>query len=123
MSVIDLVVADRLKALRQSRQMGLEQMAEQMGVEVSRLVRLEAGEERLAAACLAEIARRFDVPMSSFFEGIERTGSAETRSTSNRDAIITYLFGDLSDPQKRALLRLAKVLTEQPETREQPHGT
>ena len=126
MSGIDRVVADRLRALRQSRHLSLEQMAERMGVEVPTLVSFEAGEERIAAACLVEIARRFDVPVSSFFQGLERTGfagSPEATSTSNRDAIISYLFGDRSEPQKRALLSLVKVLTDEPDARDRPHGT
>ena len=126
MNGIDRVVADRLRALRQSRHLSLEQMAERMGIAVTTLVSYEAGEARIAAACLVEIARRFDVPVSSFFQGLERTGfggSPEAGSTSHRDAIISYLFGDRSEPQKRALLSLVKVLTDEPETRERPHGT
>ena len=126
MNGIDRVVADRLRALRQSRHLSLEQMAERMGIAVTTLVSYEAGEARIAAACLVEIARRFDVPVSSFFQGLERTGpagSTEAVSTSNRDAIISYLFGDRSEPQKRALLSLVKVLTDEPETRDRPHGT
>jgi transcriptional regulator with XRE-family HTH domain len=126
MNGIDRVVADRLRALRQSRHLSLEQMAERMGIAVTTLVSYEAGEARIAAACLVEIARRFEVPVSSFFQGLERTGSTdspEAVSTSNRDAIISYLFGDRSEPQKRALLSLVKVLTDEPETRDRPHGT
>ena len=126
MSGIDRVVADRLRTLRQSRHLSLEQMAERMGVAVPTLVSFETGEARIAAACLVEIARRFDVPVSSFFQGLERTGtpgSPEAVPTSHRDAIISYLFGDRSEPQKRALLSLVKVLTDEPETRDRPHGT
>jgi transcriptional regulator with XRE-family HTH domain len=120
---IDQHVADRLKALRQSRHMSPEEMARQMGVEVPTLIRFEAGHDRLAAACLVELARRFDVPVSSFFEGLQRTGSEEGWPTSSREAILSYLFGDLSDPQKGALLSLVKALTEEQETGERSHGT
>lgn len=126
MSGIDRIVADRLRTLRQSRHLSLEQMAERMGVGVPTLMSYETGEVRIAAACLVEIARRFDVPVSSFFQGLQRTGSSgspEANSTSRRDAIVSYLFGDRSEPQRSALLSLVKVLTDEPETRDRPHGT
>lgn len=126
MSGVDLVVASRLRALRQSRLLTLEQVAEYLRAETQQVSRYEASDERVSATHLVDLARLFDVPISSFFEGLERVDLAEPAlegSFSSHDEIMKYLFGNLSDPQRSALLGLVKALSEQTEPKERSHGT
>ena len=126
MTGVDLVVANRLRALRQSRLLSVEQVAEVMGTNAQQVLRYEACQERVGAAQLVDLARLFDVPVSNFFEGLDHERQAEPPlegSPGKQDKITNYLFESLSDPQKDALLSLVKALGKPPDDKERSHGT
>lgn len=67
---IDVHVGARLLQMRMARNMTREQLAQRIGIDVARLRAHENGAVRIDAARMLAIARVFDVPTGSFFDGL-----------------------------------------------------
>lgn len=126
MSGIDAEIGRRLRALRQTRGMTMEQVAVRVGVRYQQIQKYEAGANRVSAGRLLAFARLFDVPIGAFFEKVETAADRPTREAAALDSRgfrLAHEFDKLSEPQKRAVLSLVQSMSTGRETSEQRDGT
>ena len=117
MGGIDVEIGRRLRALRWTRGLSMEQVAARIGIAYQQIQRYEAGSTRLSANRLFELARLFDVPIGAFFEDLERAADGsghEAPILDGRGFRLAYEFSKLSEPQKRAVLSLVRSMSEEP---------
>lgn len=82
------VIGARIREERTRREMTLEELAEQVGVDAPRLSRYERGERGVDTVVLRRIARLFELPVDAFFEApaadgvvaLARRGDADDES-------------------------------------------
>jgi transcriptional regulator with XRE-family HTH domain len=122
MGGIDAAIGSRLRALRQSRYMTLDQVAERIGVRAQQIQKYETGQNRVAAARLFEFARLFDVPLSAFYDSLDREAAAP-KPQDSRGLQLAHEFDKLSEAQKRAVLSLVRSLSDPKDDKGQPYGT
>lgn len=67
---IDLHVGNRLKALRNLRQMSQQELAREVGLTFQQIQKYERGANRIAASRLYEFAATLGVSIGSFYEGL-----------------------------------------------------
>lgn len=67
---IDRHLGARLRHLRLARDMAQADLGKRLGVSFMQVQKYERGANRVSAARLFEIARIFDVPVGSFFDGL-----------------------------------------------------
>ena len=68
---LDEHLGRRVRALRRSRRISQEAMAEHLGVSTQQVQKYETAANRISAASLFAIARLLAVPICCFFEGHE----------------------------------------------------
>ncbi len=68
---IDAHVGARLRHLRRARDMAQAELGRRLGVSFMQVQKYERGVDRVSATRLFQIARIFEVPIESFFEGLE----------------------------------------------------
>lgn len=119
MSGMDVEIGRRLRALRWTRGMTMEQVAARIGVRYQQVQKYETGSNRLSANRLFEFAQLFGVPIGAFFEDVEvaadRDGG-EAGGLDGRGFKLAYEFDKLSEPQKKAVLSLVRSMSDPPET-------
>jgi transcriptional regulator with XRE-family HTH domain len=69
---IDVIVGERLAALRFARSVSAAQLASVLGISAAELAAYEAGSTRVTPAHLIEICRYFEVTLQSLFPGPSR---------------------------------------------------
>ncbi|MEQ8177600.1 MAG: helix-turn-helix transcriptional regulator [Amphiplicatus sp.] len=69
---IDEFIGSRLREIRVSKHMSLEEMAKATGISRAQIQRYESGVNRVTASGLFELARFFGVSTSFFYEGLEQ---------------------------------------------------
>jgi transcriptional regulator with XRE-family HTH domain len=121
MGGIDAAIGSRLRALRQSRSMTLDQVAERIGVRAQQIQKYETGQNRIAAARLFEFARLFDVPLTAFYDSLDREAPPAARDS--RGLQLAHEFDKLSEAQKRAVLSLVRSLSDARDDTGKPYGT
>jgi transcriptional regulator with XRE-family HTH domain len=62
------LVGERIIAIRRKRHWTQEQLAEEMGVSVRYVQRIESGQENLTLRTLARLAEVFDIRVAEIFE-------------------------------------------------------
>lgn len=115
---VDVHVGKRIRQRRWLIGMTQQQLAEQVGIKFQQIQKYETGANRVSASRLWDIADALDVPVSSFFEGLEN-GETEAQS-----AVPADLMGDkealdlvrsyyaIPENQRRRLFELARVLSD-----------
>src|SRR5438067_7557494 len=86
---IDRIVGDNVRALRVSRGMSQSQLADGIGITFQQVQKYEKGANRISAGRLYRIARLFDVPIKSLYDGLEGVsgkGSSPMKLITRRDA-------------------------------------
>ena len=119
MGGIDAEIGRRIRTLRQTRGLTMEQVADQLGVSHQQIQKYETGYNRVSAARLFELAQVFDVPISAFFEGLQLAAdqaAQDATSVDSRSYKLAYEFDKLSEPQKRAVLSLVQSMSDKSDT-------
>ncbi len=118
MGGIDAEIGRRVRALRLSRGLTMEQVADQLGITYQQIQKYETGFNRVSASRLFALAQVFDVSISAFFEGLQLpTGQPKQEAVfvDSRGYTLAHEFDKLSEPQKRAVLSLVRSLSDKPE--------
>jgi transcriptional regulator with XRE-family HTH domain len=96
-----------------------QQLAQHVGIKFQQIQKYETGANRVSASRLWDISETLEVPISFFFEGLER----EQAQQSATDSVPPDLMGDkealelirsyysIPENQRRRLFDLARVLS------------
>ena len=71
---VDKHIATRLKKFRIEQGVGLEELAELVGVSFQQIQKYEKALNKISAGKLFEIAHALNQPISAFFEGLKISG-------------------------------------------------
>lgn len=114
MGGIDEEIGRRVRSLRRTRGLTLQQVAGELGIPHEEVRGHEAGSERIPAGRLSEFARLFGVPISLFFENVELEPAQRRQVYSlldDRALELARCFDALSEAQKRAVMSLVRSLS------------
>jgi transcriptional regulator with XRE-family HTH domain len=67
---IDVIVGERLAAIRTARGVGLDQLGSALGIRGSDVASYESGAVRIPSAHLIQICKFFQVPLQSLFPSL-----------------------------------------------------
>jgi len=111
---VDTHVGQRIRQRRWMVGMTQQQLGERVGIKFQQIQKYETGTNRVSASRLWDIAAALDVPVSFFFEGLDR---AMTESHAAGDVLADKEAQDLvrayyaiPETQRRRLFDLARVL-------------
>ena len=121
MNEIDAAVGRRIKQRR--KEMGLSQteLADAIGVKFQQVQKYESGANRVAASRLWEISEALDVPVTYFFQDLQRREPKPANLAGDpTSSELGVLINKVPPAQKKALLSLIHTFqphddTEQPE--------
>ena len=114
---MDEVIGRRLRALRWTQGVSIERIADLTGTTRQQIERYEAGADRLPANRLFELARLLDVPVSTLFENVELAPDeegAEAPAVDGRSYRLAYELSRLPEAQRRAVMSLARSMSDEP---------
>lgn len=83
----DKIVGKRIKSLRESQSIGLEEMAERTGLDVEQITRIESDKELPSLAPLIKIARALGVRPGTFLDDRDEPGPVISRKTNRKEGI------------------------------------
>jgi transcriptional regulator with XRE-family HTH domain len=100
-----------------------QQLAEKVGIKFQQIQKYETGMNRVSASRLWDISEALSVPVSYFFEGMDRAEDAETVGEtattppgdilSDKEALeLIRSYYAIPENQRRRLFELARVLSE-----------
>ena len=104
---IDAHVGERIRLRRTELGLTQEQLAEALDVSYQQIQKYETGANRVSAGRMLEIARKLDVDIGYFFEGLsdEAAGAPLEHGGRQRAAIeLVRKFGQIKDPEVRAAI-------------------
>ena len=116
---VDVHVGRRIRHRRWLVGMTQQQLAQHVGIKFQQIQKYETGANRVSASRLWDISETLEVPISFFFEGLER----EQARQSATDSVPPDLMGDkealelirsyysIPENQRRRLFDLARVLS------------
>jgi transcriptional regulator with XRE-family HTH domain len=115
---IDKIVGDNLRALRLRRGMSQSSLADQIGITFQQVQKYEKGSNRISAGRLYRIAKLFNVPIASLYDGLEGVsgkGTSPAKLLTRRDATkLVEAFIQIREHTTRyALLTLTRNLAKQ----------
>ncbi|MDR2692227.1 MAG: XRE family transcriptional regulator [Dysgonamonadaceae bacterium] len=79
------IVGKRIKSLRESQSIGLEEMAERTGLDVEQINRIESDKELPSLAPLIKIARALGVRLGTFLDDRDALGPVISRKTNRQE--------------------------------------
>ncbi|MDR0542683.1 MAG: XRE family transcriptional regulator [Dysgonamonadaceae bacterium] len=83
----DKIVGKRIKSLRESKSVGLEEMAERSGLDVEQITRIENDKDLPSLAPLIKIARVLGVRLGTFLDDNDELGPVVSRKTSRKEGV------------------------------------
>jgi transcriptional regulator with XRE-family HTH domain len=83
----DKIVGKRIKSLRESQSIGLEEMAERTGLDVEQINRIESDKTLPSLAPLIKIARTLGVRLGTFLDDRDALGPVISRKISREEGI------------------------------------
>jgi len=100
-----------------------QQLAEKVGIKFQQIQKYETGMNRVSASRLWDISEALSVPVSYFFEGMDRAeateGGAQTENAppgdilSDKEALeLVRSYYAIPENQRRRLFELARVLSD-----------
>ena len=116
---VDVHVGKRIRHRRWLVGMTQQKLAQHVGIKFQQIQKYETGANRVSASRLWDISETLEVPISFFFEGLER----EQAQQSATDSVPPDLMGDkealelirsyysIPENQRRRLFDLARVLS------------
>jgi len=117
---VDVHVGKRVRHRRWMVGMTQQQLAEKVGIKFQQIQKYETGMNRVSASRLWAISETLDVPISFFFEGLERTAkSADQKFAdlpedvfSDKEALeLVRSYYAIPENQRKRLFELARVLS------------
>jgi transcriptional regulator with XRE-family HTH domain len=81
------IIGNRIKTLRESRSISLEEMAERSGLDVEQINRIESDKDFPSLAPLIKIARVLGVRLGTFLDDHDETGPVISRKINPRESI------------------------------------
>ena len=121
---VDVHVGKRIRQRRWLLGTNQQQLAGQVGIKFQQIQKYETGANRVSASRLWDIAAALGVPVSFFFEDMERAEPADLAADrphsdmpgdllADREALILLRsFRSIPEPQRRRLFDLARVLSD-----------
>jgi transcriptional regulator with XRE-family HTH domain len=115
---IDQHVGERIRLRRTELGLTQEQLAEALDVSYQQIQKYETGANRISAGGLFEVARKLQVDIGYFFEGLpmddQPTGPSLEHGGRQRSAIeLVRKFSQIEDPEIRAAIAgLVKTIVE-----------
>jgi len=109
---IEIVIGERLKALRASASLSLEQLAERSGVSRAMISRIERAEASPTAALLARLCEGLGLSLSSFFAPDAPVSSPLSRRQDQRlwrDPTTGYLRRSVSPPAMSSPVDIVEI--------------
>lgn len=101
----DETLGDRIRIIRQTKRLTQEQLGERVDVTSAYIGQIERGERTPSIRCLKIIAKELDVSIEALL-----TSNAERRIILNSE--LNNELCNLTEEQKRLLIKLIKVLKE-----------
>jgi transcriptional regulator with XRE-family HTH domain len=100
-----------------------QQLAEKVGIKFQQIQKYETGMNRVSASRLWDISEALSVPVSYFFEGVDRADGAEGAAQSenappgdilsDKEALeLVRSYYAIPENQRRRLFELARVLSD-----------
>lgn len=122
MDRIDVLVGQRIRALRSAQGMSQAELGQRVGVRFQQIQKYESGANRVSASRLLALARTLGVPVSHFFEGLELSPEGREAGTPPGGALADLLADDqfialaqdfpkLTRRQREAVLALVRSMT------------
>jgi transcriptional regulator with XRE-family HTH domain len=102
-NAIDRHVGKRLRHLRLSRGLELQELANRVGVSAPRLLQFEEGRERISAEIMRLLCNALDAPPSAFFTGFSRA------SVTSAEGAPVARTGSAQEEEQRLLRDFARV--------------
>jgi len=113
---VDLHVGQRLRHRRWLVGMTQQQLANAVGIKFQQIQKYESGANRISASRLWDLANALDVPVSFFFDGLERKDGGNKKvdagvlGDKETMELVRAYYG-LEEIPRRRLLELAKALS------------
>jgi len=117
---VDVHVGKRVRHRRWMVGMTQQQLAEKVGIKFQQIQKYETGMNRVSASRLWAISENLDVPISFFFEGLERTAKPADQKFadlpedvfSDKEALeLVRSYYAIPENQRKRLFELARVLS------------
>jgi len=102
---VDEYVGERIRARRTTMGLTQENLAQTLNISYQQVQKYETGANRVSAGRLYEIARRLDVEVGYFFDGLEPTAERQPLEHGGRNRSTIDLvrnFGEIEDLQIRS---------------------
>ncbi len=120
---VDIHVGKRIRHRRWMVGMTQQGLAERVGIKFQQIQKYETGMNRVSASRLWDIAETLDVPVSFFFEGLDRkedeapdANGVPADPMAEREALeLVRSYYAIPENQRRRLFDLARVLSDQPQ--------
>ena len=113
---VDVHVGKRIRHRRWTLGTTQQQLADRVGIKFQQIQKYETGTNRISASRLWDIAAALDVPVSFFFEGLnreERGVDAHGDILTDKEALeLVRAYYTIPETQRRRLFDLARVLSE-----------
>ncbi len=115
---VDVHVGKRVRHRRWMVGMTQQQLAEKVGIKFQQIQKYETGMNRISASRLWDISEALGVPISFFFEGLERSGGTEEETVptdfmADKEALeLVRSYYAIPETQRRRLFELARVLSD-----------
>ena len=121
---VDQHVGTRLRLRRNLLDLSQDDLARRLGLTAQLIQKYEAGETRISASRLYEIANQLAVPITWFFDEIDAKASAAAQETSNEQTadfselvtkresrqLLELYFGISDERLRRKVLQMAELL-------------
>ena len=83
----DKIVGKRIKSLRESQSIGLEEMADRTGLDTEQITRIESDKDLPSLAPLIKIARALGVRLGTFLDDQDALGPVISRKTNRKEGV------------------------------------
>ena len=123
MDRIDVLVGQRIRALRSAQGISQAELGQQVGVRFQQIQKYESGANRVSASRLLALAQTLGVPVSHFFDGLEPSEAKGAQGAGGAPGGLVDLLADqqfmtlaqdfpkLTQRQREAVLALVRSMT------------
>jgi transcriptional regulator with XRE-family HTH domain len=113
---VDVHVGQRVRQRRWMIGMTQQQLGNKVGIKFQQIQKYETGTNRISASRLWDIAAALEVPVSFFFEGLNRDelgAYGQGDILTDKEALeLIRAYYSIPETQRRRLFDLARVLSE-----------
>ncbi len=117
--IVDTHVGQRIRQRRWLVGMTQQQLAEVVGIKFQQIQKYETGANRVSASRLWDISEALNVPVESFFEGLDKRVEASSPGAVPEDVFNTKeamdlvrTYYDIPPGQRHRMFELARVLSD-----------